>query len=138
MRRTLLVLSVVTGLVTAFPGAADAETRKRTILFGNLGFSTVIIEMQAASCNASPASQGTDGYAFDIGGASTFTARATWAAQGTVNADVNLYFLNSVCQVVGSNASPADEVGVKVPAGTRYVVAHLSIGANVELTATWS
>lgn len=138
MRRTLLVLSVVTGLVTAFPGAADAETRTRRIAIPNQGFSTVITEMQTVACNASPASQGLDGYVLEIAGASTFTARATWTLQEHVPADVNVYFFNAVCQLVGWSAGGADEVGVAVPATTRYAVVHLSLGADVEFTATWS
>jgi hypothetical protein len=50
--------------------------------------------------------------------------------------DLDVYYLDSACQVVGSTAtSAADESGV-IPGGAAYVLTQLWSGADVPFTLT--
>jgi extracellular elastinolytic metalloproteinase len=87
---------------------------------------------------APPASQGADGWvsALPAGfgdGTHTVTVKGGDTPAGH---DIDVYFLDSSCAVIGSAASSAaDESGV-IPGGTAYVLTQLYTGANVPFTLT--
>ncbi len=50
--------------------------------------------------------------------------------------DLDLYFLDSACQLNGSQATSAADESTVIPGGTAYVITQLWLGANVPFTLT--
>lgn len=84
-----------------------------------------------ASCEAPPASQGADGWVStlpDSFGDGNHVVSVTGAEPD--DHDIDLYFFNSQCEVVGSQATAsANESGV-LPGGAKYVLTALYSGTN--------
>jgi extracellular elastinolytic metalloproteinase len=90
------------------------------------------------TCTAPPASQGADGWVSKLPsgfGDGVHTVTVT-GGETPAGHDIDLYFYDASCAVIGSIAtSGADESGV-IPGGTAYVLTHLWTGANVPFTLT--
>ncbi|MBK5217721.1 MAG: discoidin domain-containing protein, partial [Propionibacteriales bacterium] len=90
-----------------------------------------------ASCVSPPASQGVDGWVSDVpegfdDGVHTVTA----AGDSVAPYDLDIYFYNSRCELIGDAASAsADESGV-IPSGAKYVLTQLWLGVSVPVTLT--
>lgn len=91
------------------------------------------------TCAFPPSTQGSDGWVTELpdsfgDGAHNVRVEGTGAAPH----DLDLYFYNADCEVVGSAASPAADESGTLPSGAKYILTHLYTGANesFELTAT--
>ncbi|TDO35150.1 fungalysin/thermolysin propeptide [Kribbella sp. VKM Ac-2527] len=89
------------------------------------------------TCKAPPASQNVDGHVTTLTGDAGDGAHAiSVKGQGTGVWDLDVYFYNSSCQLLGQVATAAaDETGV-IPSNAKYVVTHLFLGAAVPVTLT--
>ncbi|GAA1560504.1 hypothetical protein GCM10009789_12230 [Kribbella sancticallisti] len=89
------------------------------------------------TCTAPPASQDADGHVTTLTGESGDGAHAiTIKGAGVGIWDLDMYFYNSSCQLLGQVATAAaDETGV-IPSNTKYVVTHLYLGAALPVTLT--
>lgn len=120
------------GTITASNPAAGDPTGLQNV-FGVTG-----TEMNAA-CAFPPASQGVDGWVtkFPLGfsdGLHSVTAKGT--SDEAVGHDLDLYFLDSECQLTGSAASSAADESAVIPPGSVYLLSHLWTGANVGVAIT--
>jgi extracellular elastinolytic metalloproteinase len=89
------------------------------------------------TCTAPPASQDADGHVTTLTGDAGDGAHAiSVRGAGVGTWDLDVYFYNSNCQLLGQVAtSAADETGV-IPSNAKYVVTHLFLGAAVPTTLT--
>ncbi|MHA3703398.1 M36 family metallopeptidase [Jatrophihabitans sp. YIM 134969] len=92
-----------------------------------------------SSCSAPPTSQGLDGWVTTLpagfgDGRHTVTVSGTGGAEATLGHDVDLYFLDSSCALVGSSATAATDESTSIPPGAVYVLTQLYLGADVEIT----
>jgi extracellular elastinolytic metalloproteinase len=89
------------------------------------------------TCTAPPASQDTDGHVTTLTGESGDGAHAiSVKGSGVGTWDLDVYFYNSSCQLLGQVATAApDEAGV-VPSNAKYIVTHLFLGAALPVTLT--
>jgi hypothetical protein len=89
------------------------------------------------TCTAPPATQDADGHVTTLTGESGDGAHAISVKGNGVGAwDLDLYFYNSSCQLLGQVATAAaDETGV-IPSNAKYVVTHLFLGAALPVTLT--
>ncbi|WP_328996141.1 hypothetical protein OG394_15955 [Kribbella sp. NBC_01245] len=89
------------------------------------------------TCKAPPTSQDTDGHVTTLTGESGDGAHAiSVEGAGVGTWDLDRYFYNSTCQLLGQVAtSAADETGI-IPSNTKYVVTHLFLGAALPVTLT--
>ncbi len=90
----------------------------------------------ANSCTMPPASQGVDGWVSALpesfgDGAHTVTARGSGPTY-----DLDLYFFNADCEVIGTAASGAADESGSLPSGTAYVLTSNWAGAATEVTLT--
>ena len=120
------------GTITASNPAAGDPTGLQHV-FGVTG-----TEMNTA-CTFPPASQGADGWVtkFPLGfsdGLHSVTAKGT--SDEAVGHDLDLYFLDSECQLTGSAASSAADESAVIPPGSVYLLSHLWTGANVGVAIT--
>ena len=97
-------------------------------------------EMNTA-CTFPPASQGVDGWVtkFPAGfsdGLHSVTVKGTSDADATAGHDLDLYFLDSTCQLTGSVATSAADESAVIPPGSVYLVSQLYTGANVAVAVT--
>jgi extracellular elastinolytic metalloproteinase len=86
-----------------------------------------------------PASQGADAWISKLPagfGDGTHTVSVTGTDSTPAGHDLDLYFLNSACALIGSAASAAVDESTVIPGGTGYVVSQLYTGANVPITLT--
>ena len=95
-------------------------------------------EMNTA-CTFPPGSQGVDGWVtkFPLGfsdGLHSVTVKGT--SDEAVGHDLDLYFLDSACQLTGSAASSAADESAVIPPGSVYLLSHLWTGANVAVDVT--
>ena len=93
------------------------------------------------SCTMPPASQGADGWVTKLpsgfgDGLHTVSVTGTSDADGTVGHDLDLYFLDSSCQLTGENATASADESAPIPPGTVYVLTQLYQGANVSIALT--
>ncbi|GAA3710125.1 hypothetical protein GCM10022399_28730 [Terrabacter ginsenosidimutans] len=117
------------GTITANNPAAGDPTGLQNI-FGVTG-----AEMNTA-CTFAPASQGVDGWVTKLpagfsDGLHSVSVTGTSPLDDTVGHDLDLYFLDSACQLTGSAATGSADESAVVPPGTVYVLSHLYTGANV-------
>jgi hypothetical protein len=117
----------------AVPNPAAGDPTGLQNVFGVTG-----TEMNTA-CKFPPASQGVDGWVtkFPSGfsdGLHSVIAKGT--SDETVGHDLDLYFLDSACQLTGSAASPAADESAVIPPASVYLLSHLWTGANVKVDIT--
>jgi Zn-dependent metalloprotease len=137
------------GPVAPTAPAADAPfTDSGTIVAGNpatgetvervIGATGTEFEQTCPDPYAAPASQGADGWisALPSGfGDGTHTI-AVKGEETPAGHDLDVYYLDASCAVIGSTATSApDESGV-IPGGAAYVLTQLWTGANVPFTLT--
>ena len=120
-------------IVAPNPAAGDPTGLQN--VFGVTG-----TEMNTA-CTFAPASQGADGWVtkFPLGfsdGLHSVTVKGTSDADATLGHDLDLYFLDSDCQLTGSAATSAADESAVIPPGSVYLVTHLYTGANVAVDIT--
>jgi extracellular elastinolytic metalloproteinase len=91
------------------------------------------------NCTMPPASQGSDGWVTELPDAFGDGVHQV-KVEGLSPAphDLDLYFYDTACDVVGSAASAAADEAGTLPSGTKYVLTHLWSGAaeDFQLTAT--
>jgi hypothetical protein len=91
------------------------------------------------TCTAPPASQGADGWASKLpSGFGDGTHTVSVAGQDPTSAgyDLDLYFLDSACQLIGSAATASADESTTIPGGTAYVLTQLYTGAGTTFTLT--
>ena len=139
MRRLAAVLALaIFALTIGSPSAKAAGAASGTIHVMNSGASLVLVKMQT-ECNATPQTQGIDGYVFTINPTSTtrISVSGTPAVPGTP-VDLDVYFIDAACRVIGDSWYGAFVNSVAVPAATKYVLVDLTLGAEVTFRATWT
>lgn len=122
------------GTITAPNPAAGDPTGLQNV-FGVTG-----TEMNTA-CTFPPASQGADAWVtkFPAGfsdGLHSVSVKGTSDADATLGHDLDLYFLDSTCQLTGSVATSAADESAVIPPGSVYLVTQLYTGANVKVDVT--
>ncbi|NNM47606.1 M36 family metallopeptidase [Knoellia koreensis] len=122
------------GTITAPNPAAGDPTGLQNV-FGVTG-----TEMNTA-CTFPPASQGADAWVtkFPAGfsdGLHSVSVKGTSDADATLGHDLDLYFLDSTCQLTGSVATSAADESAVIPPGSVYLVTQLYTGANVTVDVT--
>lgn len=120
-------------IVAPNPAAGDPTGLQN--VFGVTG-----TEMNTA-CTFPPASQGADGWVtkFPLGfsdGLHSVSVKGTSDADATVGHDLDLYFLDSACQLTGSVATSAADESAVIPPGSVYLVTQLYTGADVAVAVT--
>jgi extracellular elastinolytic metalloproteinase len=91
------------------------------------------------TCTAPPASQGADGWVSTLPkgfGDGTHSIAVTGGDSTPAGYDLDLYFLDSQCALLGSAATAAPDESSTIPGGTAYVLTQLFTGANVPFTLT--
>jgi hypothetical protein len=120
-------------IVAPNPAAGDPTGLQN--VFGVTG-----TEMNTA-CTFPPASQGADGWVtkFPLGfsdGLHSVSVKGTSDADEAAGHDLDLYFLDSACQLTGSAATSAADESAVIPPGSVYLVTQLYTGANVAVDIT--
>jgi len=145
----LQVFGNAKGISPTSPPADPTFTDEGTIATGNpatgetvetvIGVTGTEFQNTCPDPYTAPASQGADGWVSALPkgfGDGTHTVTVTGGESTPAGHDIDVYFLDSACQVIGSAASSAaDESGV-IPGGTAYVLTQLYTGANVPFTLT--
>src|SRR4051812_5734249 len=91
------------------------------------------------TCTAPPASQGADGWVSTLPkgfGDGTHSIAVTGGESTPAGHDLDLYFLDSQCALLGSAATASPDESSTIPGGTAYVLTQLFTGANVPFTLT--
>ncbi len=122
------------GTITA-PNPAAGDVTGLQNVFGVTG-----TEMTTA-CTFPPVSQGADGWVskFPAGfsdGLHSVSVKGTSDADATLGHDLDLYFLDSSCQLTGSVATAAADESAVIPPGSVYLLTHLYTGADVDVAVT--
>jgi hypothetical protein len=117
------------GTITA-PNPAAGDPTGLANVFGVTG-----TEM-STTCTFPPASQGADAWVtkFPLGfsdGLHSVSVKGTSDADETLGHDLDLYFLDSDCQVTGSVATSAADESAVIPPGSVYLLTQLYTGADV-------
>lgn len=117
------------------PNPAAGDVTGLQNVFGVTG-----TEMNTA-CIFPPASQGTDGWVTKLptgfsDGLHSVAVAGTSEADATVGHDLDLYFLDSSCQLTGTVATSAADESAVIPPGSVYVLTHLWTGADVAVAVT--
>jgi hypothetical protein len=91
------------------------------------------------TCVFPPASQGVDAWATKLpagfsDGLHSVTVKGT--SDPVVGHDLDLYFLDSSCQLVGESATSAADESSVIPPGSVYVLTQLWLGQNVKVDLT--
>jgi extracellular elastinolytic metalloproteinase len=120
-------------ITTPNPAAGDPTGLQN--VFGVTG-----TEMNTA-CTFPPASQGADGWVTKLpagfsDGLHSVSVKGTSDADDTVGHDLDLYFLDSTCQLTGAAASSAADEGAVIPPGSVYLLTQLYTGADVTVDVT--
>src|SRR3954447_26289209 len=92
-----------------------------------------------STCKAPPALQGADGWVSSLPkgfGDGTHSVTVTGGESTPAGHDLDLYFLDSQCQLIGSAATASPDESSTIPGGTAYVLTQLFTGANVPFTLT--
>jgi hypothetical protein len=144
----LQVFGAAKGISPVAPPADPTFTDSGTIAVGNpstgelletvIGATGTEFSTTCPDPYAAPASQGADGWITKLPagfGDGTHTVSVV-GEETPAGHDLDVYYLDSACQVVGSTAtSAADESGV-IPGGAAYVLTQLWSGADVPFTLT--
>jgi extracellular elastinolytic metalloproteinase len=91
------------------------------------------------NCGPTPASQGADGWVSALPkgfGDGTHSIAVTGGESTPAGHDLDLYFLDSQCALLGSAATESADESSTIPGGTAYVLTQLFTGANVPFTLT--
>jgi extracellular elastinolytic metalloproteinase len=91
------------------------------------------------TCTAPPTSQGADGWVSALPkgfGDGTHSISVTGGESTPAGHDLDLYFLDSQCGLLGSAATASADESSTIPGGTAYVLTQLFTGANVPFTLT--
>ncbi|MDQ1626830.1 MAG: extracellular elastinolytic metalloproteinase [Actinomycetota bacterium] len=86
-----------------------------------------------------PVSQGADGWVTKLPsgfGDGTHTVSVVGGESTPIGHDLDLYFLNSSCDLIGATATAAADESTVIPGSTAYVITQLFLGANVPFTLT--
>jgi extracellular elastinolytic metalloproteinase len=89
------------------------------------------------TCTMPPASQGADAWVSQLPkgfGDGTHNVSVSGGESTPAGHDLDLYFLDSQCQLIGSAATSAADESTTIPGGTAYVLTQLWLGANVPIT----
>jgi extracellular elastinolytic metalloproteinase len=117
-------------IVTGNPAAGDPSGAANAFGVTGTDFTT--------NCGTMPpASQGADAWVTKLPGGfgdGTHTVSVVGGESTPAGHDLDLYFLNSACELSGSAASAAVDESTVIPGGTAYVVSQLYTGANVPIT----
>lgn len=135
-----LAAAVVAGFV-ALPSPAQAGQAAGVIHAGTFGVNVTLGEMQSTGCPASPKTQGFDAWVLNVGAAKTISVvgRASTAAGNPAGYDLNLLFIDARCNAFSMSITPSpNEIAKPIPAGTRYVLVQLAVGAEVAFDAYWN
>jgi hypothetical protein len=117
------------GAITASNPAAGDVTGLQNV-FGVTGTEL------STTCLAPPASQGADGWVTKLPAGFSdglHSVTVTGTSDPTVGHDLDLYFLDSSCELTGTAASSAADESAVIPPGTVYVLSHLWLGADVKV-----
>lgn len=144
----LQVFGAVQGLTPVPPPADPPFSESGTIAVGNpstgeildpvIGVTGMEFSTRCPDPYADPATQGADGWVTKLpagfgDGTHTITVKGEETPLGH---DLDLYYLDSSCAVIGATATAApDESGV-IPGGTAYVLTQLWFGVDVPFTLT--
>src|SRR3954449_2196547 len=118
-------------IVTGNPAAGDPTGLQNVFGVTGTEFNT--------TCTAPPASQGADGWVSSLPkgfGDGTHSVTVTGGESTPAGHDLDLYFLDSQCQLIGSAATASPDESSTIPGGTAYVLTQLFTGANVPFTLT--
>nr|WP_223128727.1 M36 family metallopeptidase [Terrabacter sp. MAHUQ-38] len=119
----------------AVPNPAAGDPTGLQNVFGVTG-----TEMNT-TCTFPPASQGVDGWVTKLpsgfsDGLHSVAVTGTSEADSTVGHDLDLYFLDSSCELTGSVATASADESAVIPPGSVFVVTQLYTGANVTVAVT--
>lgn len=146
----LQVFGAAKGVSPVAPPADEPFSDSGTITVGNpstgdpTGLQTVLgatgteFSTTCPDPYAAPVSQGSDGWVSKLPagfGDGTHTVAVT-GEETPAGHDLDLYYLDSACAVVGSSATAAANESSVIPGGTAYVLTQLWSGANVPFTLT--
>jgi hypothetical protein len=147
----LQVFGDATGVSPVAPPTDPTFTDSGTIVTGNPAagdptgaqnvFGVTATEFTNSCGTMPPASQGADAWISKLPagfGDGTHTVTVTGSDSTPAGHDLDLYFLNSACELSGSSATSAVDESTVIPGGTAYVVSQLYTGANVPMTLTAS
>jgi hypothetical protein len=90
----------------------------------------------ASSCTMPPASQGTDGWVSQLPESFGDGAHKVTTQGSGPTYDLDLYFFNADCELIGTAASAAADESGSLPSGTAYVLTSNWAGAATEVTLT--
>ncbi|MDQ1669335.1 MAG: extracellular elastinolytic metalloproteinase [Actinomycetota bacterium] len=145
----LQVFGAVAGIEPVAPPADPDFTDQGTIAAGNPSagdptglqnaFGVTGTEFTTNCGSMPPASQGADAWITKLPsgfGDGTHTVTVVGGESTPAGHDIDLYFLDSQCELNGSAASSAADESTVIPGGTTYVISQLWTGANVPITLT--
>lgn len=144
MRRAIVVALIACLAASAFAAPAVAGKKKKPAKFSTEGAFDIgnpadymanagLVRNELQLTCAIPASQGTDGFVFELPAAlQKVDSEASLTGQdATGGPDMDMYFYDEACAATGEVATPElDEYGI-VPAGTKYVVVSAWMGADI-------
>jgi extracellular elastinolytic metalloproteinase len=119
-------------IVTGNPAAGDPSGAQNV-------FGVTATEFTNNCATFPPASQGADAWISKLPsgfGDGTHTVTVVGGESTPAGHDIDLYFLNSSCELIGSAASSAADESTVIPGSAAYVVSQLYTGANVPITLT--
>jgi hypothetical protein len=90
----------------------------------------------ANSCTMPPASQGTDGWVSALPESFGDGAHKVTAQGSGPTYDLDLYFFNAACELIGTAASGAADESGSLPSGAAYVLTSNWAGGATEVTLT--
>lgn len=118
----------------------EPYTETFTIIGGNpasdtLGGGVTGLEFQS-TCQMPPASQGVDGWVTELPDSFGDGAHKVSTTGSAILYDLDLYFYNADCDLIGAAASAAPDESGALPSGTKYVITNNWVGAGVEVNLT--
>ena len=124
-----LALALASG-ATLMPSAQAAPNASGTIVASSQ-LNATLLYAQENGCKPGPA-QGGDGWLVD---ATNARGISVYGRMPEKVYDLNVFFIDGTCKSLGYSATREDEIGIRLPAGTRYVFIALSLGAAVKFDA---
>jgi extracellular elastinolytic metalloproteinase len=115
----------------------EPYTESFTIAGGNPGGDStgggVVGTELAGSCTMPPASQGSDGWVSELPASFGDGAHKVTTTGSGALYDLDLYFFDADCALIGDAASSASDESGALPSGTRYVVTSNWVGGAVDV-----
>jgi hypothetical protein len=90
----------------------------------------------AATCQMPPASQGSDGWVSEVPDSFGDGAHKVGTVGSGPLYDLDLYFFDADCALIGDAASGAADESGALPTGTKYILTNNWAGGPVEVTLT--